>query len=236
MRKLGSYAALAGLLTLATLVATPVEAVAPVAGASTTTRSDCLPGGTLVVTQTRLDSGATRVVIQGHDVPNGKWKGSFAPDDSTTDTDVPLTVTAKRHEFRVEIEVEDVTSNTNTTLLRGGLARVCAVGQTTRPRSTSVSTIEMGLVARQQKSGDLVVRGAVVGCKNGSSWRFRLSVEAGDAGFGGGGAKVICRKHQVRIPALRGSDVTAPPTVLSLVARSGHDVRRISYRASTPAQ
>jgi hypothetical protein len=237
MRLLGIPAAAgATLLTLATLAPALAQTAAPAAGSSTTTRSDCVPGGTLVVRQTRLESGATRVVIEGHDVPNGTWKGSFAPDASTTETDVPLTVTAKRHEFRTEIEVEDVTSDTNTTLLRGSVARACAVGQTTRPRSTSVSTFAMGLVARQQKSGDLTVRGAVVGCVNGSSWRFRLAVEAGGAGFGGGAGGVTCRKHMVRIPPLSASDIAVPPTALTLVARSHGDVRRLVYRSSTPAQ
>lgn len=235
MRILGVPVAVA-LLALAPIAPASAQAVAPAAGSSTTTRTGCLPGGTLVVKQTGLESGATRVVIEGHDVPNGTWKGSFAPDDSTTETDVPLTVTAKGHEFRVAIEVEGVTDDTNTTLLRGSIARTCAVGQTTRPRTTSVSTVDMGLVARNQKSGDLVVRGAVVGCVNGSMWRFRVSVEAGDTGFGGGADRAPCRKHTVRIPQLSGSDIDVPPSVLSLVARSGDDVRRISYRASAPTQ
>ena len=232
MRLLGLPLAVA-LLALAPIAPATAQTSAPAAGTSTTTRTGCLPGGTLVVKQTRLESGATRVVIEGHDVPNGTWKGSFAPDDSTTETDVPLTVTAKGHEFRVAIEVEDVTDDTNTTLLRGSIARACAVGQTTRPRLTSVSTVDVGLVAHNKKSGGLVVRGAVVGCVNGSMWRFRLSVEAGDTGFGGGGDRVPCRKHMVRIPPLTGSDVDVAPSVLSLVARSGRDVRRISYRAAT---
>ena len=234
MRLLGLHAA-AGvtLLTLATMAPAGAQTPDPApTGTTTTSRSDCTPGGRLVVKQTRLESGTTRVVIAGHDVPNGRWKGSFAPDASTTDGDVPIDVTAKRHEFRTEIEVEGVTGDTNTTLLRGSVARACAVGQTARPRTTAVSSLAMGLVARQQTSGDLMVRGAVVGCENGSSWRFALDVEIVGGGFGGGGNKVICRQHQVRIPPLSSTDTDNPPTAMSLVARSDGDVRRISFRST----
>jgi hypothetical protein len=236
MRTLGLIAVLATTLSVLASPAVAAAPDAPAAGTTTTTRTDCTPGGRLVVRQTRLESGATRVVIVGHDVPNGRWKGGFAPDASTTDGEVPLDVTARRHEFKTEIEVEDVTADTNTTLLRGSVRRACAVGQTVRPKTTSVNTIEMAVVARHLDSGDLTVRGGVVGCVNGSSWRFTLDVEAGDDGFGGGGSGVTCRKHLVRIPPLSASDVASPPTALSLVARSGDDVVRIEYRASTPAQ
>lgn len=233
MRLLGIHAALGATVLLLATTAGPVAAQAPDSPTGTTTvRADCAGGGTLVVRQVPLESGATRVVVIGHDVPNGRWQGAFSPDSSTTERDVDLDVTARGREFRTAVEVEDVTGDTNTTLLRGSVNRACGVGQTVRAKSLSVSGLGAALVARNTKSGDLKVAGGVANCKNGSTWRFTVDVSAGNAGFGGGGGGVVCRKHFVRIPPLTADHIDGAVTSMSLVARSKGDVRRISYRVS----
>jgi hypothetical protein len=152
MRLLGIHAA-AGvtLLTIATMAPALAQTADPApAGTTTTARVDCTDGkGTVVVTQELLESGATRVVVVGHDVHDGRWRGGFAPKAyATSDEDeVEIDVTAVDHEFRTSFEADHVSPNTNMTLVQG-FERACAVGQAVRPKSTSVVSANAAVVVR----------------------------------------------------------------------------------------
>jgi hypothetical protein len=241
MRVLGVHAAVAVALLSVAVTTSPVGAqasdLAP-AGTTTTVRTDCLGDpGTIVLRQTLLGSGATRVVVLGHGVHDGRWAGAFSPRASSTDRDVDIDVTAVDHEFRTSLVVDDVTADTNATLVQG-FKRACAVGRTLRARSTSLASASIALVARHRAPGELITRGVVVGCEDGSRWSYATSVTYGDSGAGAGSNGLVCRDGQVTIPRTVGhADVDQTvPDALSLVVRDGHgDVRRIRYRASTPA-
>ena len=209
---------------------------APAAGTSTTVSTDCLGGGTLVVRQTQLGSGDTRVTIRATGVPNGRWKGSFAPDASEVDHDIDLAVTAVHHRFHKTLLVGDVTGDTNTTLVRGDVSKACALGLTLTAKTVSISSPVIGLVARSPKPGTLITAGVVIGCHGASTWEYGVSADFGQIGLGFGAGGIPCRHGVVKISKSTSTfepAVAGPPTALSLKAHSHGDVRRISYRSST---
>ena len=234
--RLQTFAALGAALLISATIAGPAAAQAPPApapGTRTVVSTDCVGGGTLVVKQSQLESGAARVVIAGHDVPNGRWKGSFAPDASEGDTYTDLAVTAVRHEFRITLDAEGVTGDTNTTLLRGSVRKACAIGLTVRSASISISSPIIGLVARAPKPGTLTAAGLVLGCDRDSRWAFGVSASYDEAGLGFGAGGIPCRKDSVKISKTTSTfdpPVAGLPTALSLRVHSHGDVRKIKYR------
>lgn len=202
---------------------------------TTIVRTDCSGGGTFVLKQVQLASGSTRVVVAGHGVSNGRWKGSFSPDFANSGDETDLAATAVGHRFKTSVVVDDVTGDTNATMLRGSLRKTCAIGLEVTPRSTVISSPGIVLAVRHAQPRTLVTAGVVVGCHHESEWRYDISADYEDGGIGFGGGGLPCHREMVKIAkstsTTEGFGKDAPGG-LSLVARSHGDVRKISFETT----
>jgi hypothetical protein len=241
MTRLGTYAALAGLLVTVALVAAPVEALAPApVGTTTTVAADCFVGrGAVSLRQTRQDAGSTLVDAAGTDVRNGRWRGAFSLGSASSNppdaTDVRATASGR--EFQKSFEVDGTARSSSLTMV-SGRRHVCGVYLGEQAKSMFFGSPQLTFIARYPEPGEMTARVVMAGCRNGSRWRYSAEIDYSDYGVGWGSSGLVCRDGQVRVPkspvSSDGGDER--PSAIKVVFRSSTGQKReISYRTEGPA-